>query len=551
MIKEKILKLTVLFAAAVFILAGCGNKAAGSLNTPAAEEDMELNVAFMGQPATMDAQKAYTNFDAQYLDPCTGQLFRLDPVKGAVPELAEGYDVSEDGKTYTVRLRDNIRYSNGTRITAYDFVYGFRRVVDPKEASNEIFVFEDICELKNVFKVNSGELPVDQLGVRAEDDRTLVIELEEPCPYFLYVLTMAATAPCSEEFVSQCNGRYATGPDTLLSSGPFYVDKFEPLGIQVHYSPNPYYIDRDNVKLSGISFRQVANVQQAEMAYQAGIVDAINVSKDYLALSGDDPNLRSVTGGVIYYIGGNYNRNNAFCNRNIRIALAKALNRDTIMKSYFRAGNESLTRVITRNCTYESDGRDFAYDSDRYKDLCGYDPDKAREYWEQGLKELGVSEVGLELVIRSGSEEFIEILKNNWEKSLPGFKLNVRAVPSSQLQDIRSKGDFDILYAGWAADYPDPNSFLDIFDSNSSINAGHYSNTQYDSLLHEAQLEEDSDKRLELLHKAEDTIMNDMPMIPLYSQAESWIISDRIEGLGINFSGKLLCNFAKKNSGGE
>ncbi len=546
MIKKKIFKLTLLFVASVFILTGCGNNAEDSVNLSATEGAEELNVAFMGLPATMDAHKAYTNYDAQYLDPCTGQLFRIDPVKGAVPELAEGYQVSEDGKTYTVRLRDNIRYSNGTEITAHDFVYGFRRVVDPKEASNEIFVFEDICELKNVFKVNSGELPLSELGVKAEDDRTLVIELENPCPYFLYVLTMPATSPCNEEFVRECNGRYATGPDTLLSSGPFYVDKFEPLGIQIHYSPNPYYINSDNVKLSGISFRQVANVQQAEMAYQTGLVDAINVSKDYLVLSGDDPNLRSVTGGVIYYINGNFEKSKAFQNRNIRLALAKALDRDTIMKDFFRAGNESLTRIIPRNCTYESDGTDFAYDSDRYKDLCGYDPDKAKEYWEQGLKELGVSEVELELVTRSGSEEFIEILKDGWEEILPGFKLNVRVVPPSQFQDIREKGDFDMYYGGWGADYPDPNSFLDILGSDSSVNDGHYSNPQYDRLLQEAQLEGDADKRLELLHKAEDTVMNDMAMIPLYSQGESWIISDRIEGLEIIFSGKLLCNMSKK-----
>ncbi len=415
MIKKKIFKLTMPLVTAVFVLTGCTNSAGNSSDPPVTAYDNELNVALMGQPTTMDPQKECTNFDVQYLYPCTGQLFRQDPVKGAVPELAEGYEVSEDGMTYTIHLKDNIRYSNGTKITAADFVYAFRRVADPKEASNAIFVFEDVCRLKNVYEVNSGELPVEQLGVKAEDERTLIVELEEPCPYFPYVLTMPASAPCSEKFVNQCNGRYATGPDTLLSSGPFYVDKFEPLGIQVHYSPNPYYIYSDKVKLSGITFRQVANVQQAEMAYQTDLVDVINVSKDYFALSADDPNLKSATGGDIHFIAGNYERCEAFRNKNIRLALANVLDRDTIMKNYFRGANTSLTRIIPRNCTYDSQGRDFAYDSDRYKELCGYDPDKAKEYWEQGLKELGVSNVTFELIVRSGNEEFIEIIKDAWE----------------------------------------------------------------------------------------------------------------------------------------
>ncbi len=119
-------------------------------------------------------------------------------------------------------------------------------------------------------------------------------------------------------------------------------------------------------------------------------------------------------------------------------------------------------------------------------------------------------------------------------------------MPNAQFLDERGKGDFDMYFAGWGADYPDPNSFLDIFSSSSSVDDGHYSNPQYDKLLQEAQLELDSDKRLDYLHKAEDCIMNDMAVIPLFSQGESWIISNRIEGLDINFSGILLCNYAKK-----
>ncbi len=505
----------------------------------------DLDVAFVKLPNTMDPQKASNIVDMQYLSPCVGLLYRLDSSGEIQPELARDYEVSDDQLTYTIHLRDEIKYSDGTPITAQDFVYGFRRVVKPDEASSAIYLFEDVCKLKNAKEINEGELPVEELGIKAKDNQTLEIQLEEPCPYFLYVLAMVASAPCNERFVAKCNGKYATSPETMLASGAFYVDRYEPLGIQVHYKPNPYYIDDEKVNLSGMTFRQVASTQQAEMAYQSGIMDVIAVSRDYLSLSLDDPNLKSVTGQTAYYMWCSFD-NSKLQSRNIRVALSKAIDRDKMIKSYFRTGYDALTRIVPENCAHEPDGEDFAGEKDRYAELSGYDPEEASNYWQKGLKDIGASELELDLITIGDNKEIMEILKNDLEKTLPGCTINVRTMPTAQFYDTVLKGDYELAAYGWGADCPDPNSFLELFVSNSNSNSGHYNNPEYDALQRKAQKEKDPEKRFKILHQQEDMLMNDMVVIPLYAPGVSWLISDRTVGVEILPSGNVYCNYADK-----
>ena len=200
-------------------------------------------------PITMDAQMAYDAASFDYLGIMVGLLFKTNSNGEIVNDLAEGYEVSEDGLIYTIKLRDDIRYSNGERITAQDFVYTLQRIADPLVATNAIYIFADICEIKNIADVNMGKLPLTELGVTAQDDQTLIIELEKSCPYFINLLTLPCCAPSNRAFIEKCGALYASSAEYLLGSGPYYIDRYEPFDTQVHYSPNPYYYDMDSVKL--------------------------------------------------------------------------------------------------------------------------------------------------------------------------------------------------------------------------------------------------------------------------------------------------------------
>ena len=524
------------------LLAGCGTKSVPP-------DTNELNAALSMAPVTMDPQLAVDAGSVEYLNPMCGRLFRLDPEHGYVPELAESYEFSEDGCTCTFRLREGICYSNGDPIDAQDFVDAFRRIADPLTGSSAIYVLQDLCRVKNVDAVNAGTMEPEELGVHKLDDRTLVIELEQPCPYLPYVLTMEELSPYNRAFAAACGKDYATSPETLLSSGPFIVDRYEPLSIQVHYTKNPRYIDADLVKLDGITLRQVSNAQQAMMSYQAGDADVIAVGGEYTALSQGDPCLIQSPCGIADYIGGNFNSCKAWQNRNIRIALSLALDRKSIARDFLRSGSVPSGRIIPPGFCLDAEGNDFAGDAARYKDVCDFDPGRAKEYWTKGLEELGVKKLDLDFVAMNGNQKTLEVLKDQWERTLPGLTINAHVVSTAQYQDLRNKGEFDLCTLPWAADYPDPNAFLSSYESSSPMNSSHYTNPEFDRLLHEAAYELDPEKRFGLLHQAEDVIMEDLGVIPVYAMGTSFLISDRVKGVHLHFSGTLLqFSFAEKEA---
>lgn len=532
----------ILLLLCCLLLTGC----AARTDSP---KGQELNVALSLYPLTMDAQMQVDGGSAQYLSPMCGKLFRLDPEKGYVPELAESFEISEDGCIYTFRLREGLRYSNGDPIDAQDFVDAFRRMADPLTASSAIYLLQDLCRLKNVDAVNAGTMEPEKLGAYEADDRTLVIELEQPCPYLPYVLAMEQCSPYNRAFADACGRDYATSPETLLSSGPFIVDRYEPLAVQVHYVKNPNYIDADLVKLSGITLRQVSNTQQAMMSYQTGDQDVIATGGEYAVLSQGDPCLLQSPGGVAAFIGGNYDSCKAWQNQNIRMALGFALDRESIVKDFLRAGYSASTRAVPTGICREADGKDFAADPEQYSAACAYDPNRAKECWTKGLAELGVQTLELEFLSTSASQKFVEILKDQWERTLPGFTLNTRLVSAAQFSDLRAKGEFELYLLAWGADYPDPNAFLGIFESSSPINSAHYKNEDFDKLLHDAALELVPEKRFDLLHRAEDLFMQDLGAIPIYTRGGAYLIAGNVQGVESHFSGmQLLFPFAEKEA---
>ena len=513
---------------------GCASGGKGA-NSPG----KELNVGAVGVAQTMDPQKSSDSSSIFCVDPFVGRLYREDEKGGVLPDLAEGYEVSEDGKTYTFTLLSGIRYSNGEPIKAKDFVYGMRRLADPEVGSSAVFLITDSCKVRNAKEVNEGKLPPEELGVKAPDDRTFVMELEAPCPFLTFLLSKPNFSPCDEDFVKKCGAKYGTSPETILSSGPFYVDRYEPMGIQTHYSPNPYYIHRDSVKLSGINIQQVADVQQGQMVYRAGGIDIVAVVREYRELSEGDTELLSRTGGQIAYLEGNFDRCEAWKNKNIRLALSKATDRESLVRNYYK-GCQPLYGLVPATFALDPDGSDYVKDPGRYEDVSGYDPAEAREYLRKGLEELGVEEITFNVIVQSGKQDILEILKNMYETNLPGVHIEFKTMPFGQYLETRTKGDFEMSYMGWAADYPDPDAFLQLVKPGAQGNLCRYDNDEFASVFEKSEREMDPVKRSELLHEAEDIAMNDIAILPIYAKGGDWLIADNIDGAFPDFGGMVV-----------
>ena len=511
------------------LLSGCG-----------ASEDLkeEVNIALSGSPVTIDPQlMSDTNagFVGSFFTSC---LYGYDVNKELVPVLAESYELSEDCLTYTFHLKKDLKWSDGRDLTAADCVFGFQRLADPDVGSNSMYLITDSCKIKNADDVTMGKIPVNQLGVSAPDALTFVVELEKPCPYFCALITMADFAPCNVDFYHSAGDAYATSEDTILSCGPYIMDRYEPLAMQIHFTKNPYYVNADAITVPGINLQVVANAQQGLMSYEAGGLDLTTVSGELTDLAEGDPELTEFPNASLFYLEMNQRSCPALQNRNIRMALSKSIDRDDFVTHVLKTGNTSVARVNPPGFYTDTDGSDFAGNADQYKEQAGYDPAKAKELWEQGLQEIGASSVTLNFMFASGNNTLMEALKDQMEKNLPGLTVELRASTSKEIMTARAKGGYDLLFSGWVADYADPTAFLALFISTGS--AIGYNNPEYDALYEQIQSPEvskDAAGRNELMHKAEDMLMDDAALIPLFSKGQTYLIRKGVTGFQVNPTG--------------
>ncbi len=514
------------------ICAGCGR---------AAKNSEELNIAIFHAPETMDPQLSQDTDSSFAIQFMSGSLFATNEEMELTPCLAKDYEVSEDGLTYTIHLKENLKWSDGSPLTAEDFVCAFQRLADPDVGSGSVFLITDSCVIKNAREVNAGELPVNMLGVSSPDHETLVVELEDPCPYFLKLLERESFSPCSVDFYHSMGDEYARNPQSILSSGPYILDKYEPLATQLHFTKNPYYAEADKITIPGITLQVIANQQQALMCFDTGSIDATKVNGDLLELAEGDEQLQVFPFAGEYYVYINQRDNPALQNKKIRQAFSMSIDRDSLVKNILRLGNTAVRRAVPPGFYTESDGRDFSEDGQRYEAFAGYDPARAKQLWKEGLSEMGVSSLHISFSYSSSQNNLMEAMAAQLEDNLPGLEVEKKIVSGKNLFQSISKGDYDLLATGWAADYPDPTAFLGLFVSGGGRVS--YVNKEYDRLYNltkDVEYTQNPPKRDELLHKVEDLLMEDVGVLPIFTQGSPWLVSDKVKGFQMTALGNMI-----------
>ena len=278
----------------VLSLAACGGKNtntgsdSAATDTPAATEGTGetgtdtaaggnvLNVQFDVEVASLDPQIATDGTSFEVLADVTEGLYTIDASGLPVLAIAEGVQKSDDGLTYTFTLKD-AKWSNGTPVTAKDFVFSWRRLVDPTVASEYSFIAE-IANIKNASAIIAGEKGIEELGVTAKDDKTLEVQLDVPVPFFESLLAFPSFLPVNEEFFTQAGDSYATSPDTILSNGAFKLTAYEPAATTITLVKNPDYWDAGKVSLDGIQYQVIKDSQTAVLSYQNGDLDVVTLS---------------------------------------------------------------------------------------------------------------------------------------------------------------------------------------------------------------------------------------------------------------------------------
>ena len=513
---------------------GASTEAAAESTGTVSTEDLKV---MMETPVeSLDPQQATDGTSFEVIADYTDGLTQMDADGQAVPAIAESWETSEDGLTWTFHLREDAVWSNGTPVTAADFVFAWQRAVDPDVASEYAYMLSDIGQIKNAAEIIAGEKDKSELGVTAVDDYTLQVELNAPVSYFTSLMYFPTYYPVNEEFYESCADTFATSPETTLSNGAFVLDSYEPAATEFHLTKNENYYDADRVQLAGLDYQVIQDSQTALMSFQNGELDMTLVNGDQVDQVEDDPAFQAVGAGYLWYVSPNISGVEELQNDNIRKALTFAIDREAITTDVLKDGSKPTYTAVPMDFAAGPDGSDFSEDQDKFSDVCAYDVTKAQDYWSKGLEELGIDSLELELVVDADDapQKVATVLQEQWQTALPGLTITIKVEPKKQrVQDLQD-GNYQLGLTRWGPDYADPMTYLGMWVTDCSNNYGLWSNEEYDSIITECTTGEtatDPEARWEKLYDAEQIVMDESVIFPLYTQCNAEMVSTNVSGV--------------------
>ncbi|WP_270577081.1 peptide ABC transporter substrate-binding protein [Caldibacillus thermoamylovorans] len=519
----------------IIFLAACTS--GGEENSPSTKQDKassEKSVNFVNKEniPTMDPALATDESSFAFLRSTMGGLYRLNLDGKLVPELATDHKVSADGLTWTFKIRENAKWENGDPITANDFVYAWRRAIDPATGSEYgPYLMNNV--IKNATAISNGEMSPDQLGVRAEDDFTLVVELENPTPYFENLTSFGTLFPLNQKFVEEQGDKFATSSDTLLASGPYKLTNWTSTSDSWELVKNDNYWDAETVQMDKIHFDVVKDPQTAANLYEEGSVDRVNLTSDLVDQYSGNDDFVTIPNTFVYFIKFNQQANDALANKNIRAAISRAFDKEAIVHEILNDGSIAANGLVPTGFVSMPESReDFRKVSG---DLVTFDKTKAQEYWKKGLSEIGKDKVELELLADDdeATKSIVEYIANQLETNLPGLTVTIKQVPKEQRLDLEDAGDYQMEVSRWGPDFEDPYTFMSLFTTDSGNNKMGYSNAEYDQLISETSttLATDNEARYKNFVNAEKILFDDAAIAPIYQNARAELVNPKLTGV--------------------
>ena len=531
-------KLTALLLSVMMLLA-CAFSAS-------AESADYLGVMLGTNVMSLDTNLATDGDSFEVIADCIDGLMQMDAEGAAVPALAESYDLSDDGLTYTFHLRD-AKWSNGTPVTANDFVFAWRRIA--QLAGEYAYMLDEIGNIKGAAEIISGqESDLTTLGVNAADDKTLVVELNVPVSFFPSLMYFPTFYPINEAFYnSLADGTYGTSPETFLSCGAFLLERYTPGTADLSLKKNPDYWDADRVKLAGLKYQVVGSSDNALTAFRNGTLDVVMVSGNQVDAAKKDAelskNLKVTGAGYMWYLTFSQTEKNAqggmLANKNLRLAISNAIDRDNLVDNYVMDGSlATYTAVPPQFAASATTGEDFSADQNAFADYIGYDPDKAAEYFETAKSELGTDTFTFTMIYGNNEgdevQKVAQAIKEDVEAALPGLTINLQSMTKAERLDKMQEDNYDVALTRWGPDYADPMTYLGMWVTNNSNNYGFWSNAEYDQLIADCTTGAyitDYDARWEAMFKAETLVLQEAVIAPLYTKAQANLINPSVQGI--------------------
>ncbi|EEL64461.1 peptide ABC transporter substrate-binding protein (plasmid) [Bacillus cereus] len=542
---KKVTSIVASIIGASLLLTACSSGEKETKNTAKATEKNEtkqsINLPYIAEIPTMDVTKATDSESMNVMRNVFEGLYTLGENNKLIPGVAKSYEVSEDKKTYTFHLRDS-KWSNGTPVTAADFVFSWKRAVNPDTAAEYAFLFFDI---KNAKSINSKELPIDKLGVKAIDDQTLEVQLEQPIPYFIDLTTFATFLPISEKYFESQGKQYGLEANQLVYNGAFTLDNWKhEQGFQLKKNSN--YWDAKTVKLDKINFDIVKDKSTEINLYESGQIDRVGLTGEFVDKYRNSPDFKERPEVTMQFLRMNQ-KNEVLKNKHVRLAISQAMNKKAFVDTVLNNGSLPANGFIPSDFAKGLDGKDFRKENGA---LVKDDVRAAKENWKKARQELGKEQVTLELLTSDNAiaKKNAEYLKGELEKNLDGLMVHVKPQPRKQQIQLLLNSDYDLGVDVWAPDIPDPITFLDLFTTDSTYNFDKYSNTAYDELIHQVKtdLAGNEKARWETMKRAEKMLLEDGAVAPFYQSGRSYLQRSSINGIVTNdFGGEFNYKWAE------
>lgn len=443
--------------------------------------------------------------------------------------VAKKVDISSDKLTYTFTLRDS-KWSNGDPVTASDFEYAWKRAIDPKTASNYAYLFYYI---KHAQQANMGKANVDEVGVKALDDHTLQVTLEEPTPFFLQLTSFPVYYPVNQK-LAKANPKWAWEAKTHVGNGPYKLETWEHKQ-KLTLVKNEKYWDKDAVKLERIDCTMIENEDVELSMFENGELDWAGQPTG--ALSADDISSLKKSGALVTQpIAGTYlykfNTEQApFTNAKIRKAFAYAINRKALIDDVLSFNPLPASAIVPPTMSLGKEGY--------FKDN---DVQTAQKLLAEGMKELGISKLPPLTISYNTSEshkKIAETIGDQWKRAF-GVEVKLENKEWKRYIEDLHEGNYQIGRSGWIGDFNDPINYLGLFeDKKGPNNDTNWENAAYQKLLKESAIEADPEKRSELLAKAEAILMDEMPVVPIYFYTNTYVKNKNLQGVVLDGLGYI------------
>ena len=495
--------------------AGCGVFEGGSQGGTGAANPRNMTFNLEDTIRDLDSSTTTDSVSTDVLLNVMSGLYRLDPDAQPVPDLAEDVQISEDQLNYTFKIRDGVKWSNGDPVTAHDFEYAWKRVLNPDTGAQYAYIISTF--VKGADAYNTGKGDAGDVGVRATDDKTLEVELLAPSPFWLGLTAFYTYLPLNQKFVEQQGEDYALSADALIFNGPYKLTSFNPTQ-GVTLVKNEDYWDKANVPIEKVEGKIVKELDTAVNLYESGQLDVQTIDGEYVGEYKNSPEYHTITFFATFYMVGNQ-KLPVFRNLNIRKAIQIGYDRDALVNQILKNGSPAAPGLVPFGIAGPG--------KETFREFVGatqpeFDPEKARSLFQKGIEDLG-SNPTIELLAYDDStaRDIATFLQSQFQENL-GAKINIKVQPFDRKLELESQGNFQLSWQAWIADYNDPMTFLDLFESTSSFNTQKYSNPDYDDLISQARDELNEDKRMDMLRQAEIILVeDDAGTAPMYFQGQA------------------------------